>query len=49
MFLKSNEGKQANIICSSNIVNLLGKELPLANYKLINISDFIEKDIRVYD
>ena len=49
MFLQSNEGKQADVICSQEIVNLLGKELPLANYKLINISDFIEKDIKVYD
>ena len=39
---------KADIVCSQEIVNLLGKELPLANYKLINISDFIEKDIKVY-
>ncbi len=49
LFLKSNEEKQADIICPESIVQYLGKELPLANYKLINISDFIEKDIRVYD
>ena len=49
VFLKSNSGKQVDIICGENIVKYLGKELPLANYKLINISDFIEKDIRVYD
>ena len=49
IFLQSNEGKQADIICSKKIVNLLGKELPLANYKLIQLSDFIEKDIKVYD
>ena len=48
MFLKSNSGKQVDIICGENIVKYLGKELPLANYKLINISDFIEKDIKVY-
>ena len=48
VFLQSNERKQADIVCSQEIVNLLGKELPLANYKLINISDFIEKDIKVY-
>ena len=49
VFLKSNSGKQVDIICGENIVKYLGKELPLANYKLINISDFIEKDIKVYD
>ena len=49
IFLKSNNDKQIDIICSDKIVRFLGSELPLANYKLINMSDFIEKDIRVYD
>lgn len=49
MFLKNNERKKADIICNSNIESYLKKELPLANIISINISDYIEKDIRIYD
>ena len=49
MFLKNNEGKQADIICDESIIRNLGQELPLANYKLVNLSDFIDKNIRIYD
>lgn len=49
IFLKNNERKKADIICDKNIENYLKKELPFANLLPINISDFIEKDIRVYD
>jgi hypothetical protein len=48
-FLINNINKQADIICSKSIVKLLGKEIPTANYKLINLDEFIEKDIKIYD
>jgi hypothetical protein len=48
-FLMNNIKKQADIICSTSIVKLLGKEIPTANYKIINLDDFIEKDIKIYD
>lgn len=49
MFLKNNEGKKADIICDESIIRNLGQELPLANYKLVNLSDFIDKNIKIYD
>ena len=49
IFLKNNERKKADIICDKNIENYFKKELPFANLIPINISDFIEKDIRDYD
>ncbi len=48
-FLKNNAQKQADIICDDSIVKLLGKEIPTANYKVINLDKFIEKNIRIYD
>lgn len=49
IFLKNNTQKQADIICTEDIVKFLGQELPTANYKLINLDEFIEKDIKIYD
>lgn len=48
-FLRNNKPKQADIICDESIVRFLGQELPTANYKIINLDEFIEKDIKVYD
>lgn len=48
-FLRNNKPKQADIICDESIVKFLGQELPTANYKIINLDEFIEKDIKVYD
>lgn len=48
-FLRNNKPKQADIICDENIVRFLGQELPTANYKIINLDEFIEKDIKIYD
>ena len=49
VFLTANKDKQVDIICEENIIRNLGQELPLANYKIINLSDYIDKDIRIYD
>lgn len=49
VFLTANKNKQADIICDESIIRSLGQELPLANYKLVDLSDFIDKDIRNYD
>ena len=49
MFLTANQNKQADIICEESIIRNLGQELPLANYKLVDLSDFIDKDIKIYD
>jgi len=49
VFLTANKNKQADIICDESIIRRLGQELPLANYKLVDLSDFIDKDIRIYD
>ena len=49
VFLTANKNKQADIICDESIIRSLGQELPLANYKLVDLSDFIDKDIRIYD
>ena len=48
-FLRNNKPKQADIICDESIVRFLGQELPTANYKIINLDEFIEKDIKIYD
>ena len=49
MFIKNNEQKKADIICNTNIENHLKNELPFVNLTSINISDYIEKDVRLYD
>ena len=49
VFLTANKNKQADIICDESIIRNLGQELPIANYKLVNLSDFIDKNIRIYD
>lgn len=48
VFLENNKNKQVDIICGENIIRNLGQEMPLVNYNLIKLSDFIE-DIRIYD
>ena len=48
VFLENNKNKQVDIICEESIIRNLGQELPLANYKVINLSDYIDK-IRIYD
>lgn len=48
-FLRNNSEKKADIICNKNIVRYLGQEIPTANYTLINLDEFIEKDIKAYD
>ena len=47
IFLKNNS-KQVEIICTENIKETLKRELPGANYKVIDLGEFIEKEIRIY-
>lgn len=49
VFLENNKNKQVDIICKESIIRSLGQELPLANYNIVNLSDFIDKDIRIYE
>lgn len=48
-FIKNNPQNEADIICPESIIRFLGQELPTANYKLVNIDDYIEKEIKIYD
>ena len=47
--MQNNIDKQIDIICDKQIVKILGKEIPTANFKLINLEEYIEKEIKIYD
>ena len=47
-FLDVNENRQADIICSSELVGKLRKEIPEANYCIVNFEKYIRKHIRYY-
>ena len=48
-FMQNNIDKKVDIICDESIIKQLGQELALCNFNLVNISNFIEKEIRLYD
>lgn len=48
-FLRNNKNKKIDVVCNELIINYLGKEIPLSNFRIININDYIEKDINVYE
>lgn len=49
MFLSNNPNKQFDIICNNNIELILKNLFSQVNYNIINLSDFIDKNVRVYD
>lgn len=48
-FLRENKNKNAYIICNTELETELKKQLPNANYILIDLEDYIDKERNVYD
>lgn len=48
-FLRENKNKNADIICSAKLKAELIKELPNCNYIVIDLEEYIDKEIFVYD
>ena len=48
-FLKENKNKNVDIICSKELKNHLQKYLPECNYCTIDIENYIDKEINIYD
>lgn len=48
-FLRENKNKNADIVCSSEIKDGLQKELPTANYVVVDLEEYIDKELNVYD
>ena len=48
-FLRENKNKNAHIICNSELEKEIKKELPNANYIVVDLEDYIDKERNVYD
>ena len=48
-FLRENEKKNIDIICSEEIKEKLEKELPTARYIVLLIEEYIDKERKVYE
>lgn len=48
-FLRENKNKNADIICSNELANILKKELPDAHYIIVNLEEYIDKERNIYD
>ena len=48
-FLRENKNKNADIICSLELEKEIKKELPTANYVIVDFEKYIDKERRVYD
>ena len=48
-FLRENKNKNADIVCSSELKEELQKELPTANYIVVDLEKYIDKELNVYD
>lgn len=48
-FLRENKNKNAHIICNSELETEIKKELPNANYIVVELEDYIDKERNVYD
>ena len=48
-FLKENQNRSAEIVCSKEVEPILRKEVSDANYVVIDIEKYIEKEKRYYD
>ena len=47
-FLNVNKYRNATLICPKEIEELIRKELPTANYVIIELENYIDKRIRYY-
>ena len=48
-FLKENKDKNADIVCNSQLKERLKKELPNCNYCVIDLEQYIDKELFYYD
>lgn len=48
-FIGTNERKIIDIVCNNELVKILQKELPITNFKIISLEQYIEKNIEIYD
>ena len=48
-FLRENKNKNADIICSSNLEQFLKKQIPHANYTVVDLEKYIDKERNIYD
>lgn len=48
-FLRENKNKNADIICTNQLKDILQKELPNANIVTINLEEYIDKERNYYD
>ena len=48
-FLRENKNKNAYIICNSELETEIKKELPNADYIVVDLEDYIDKERNVYD
>lgn len=48
-FLRENKNKNADIVCSLDLKPILQKNLPIANYVVVDLEKYIDKKRNVYD
>ncbi len=48
-FLRENINKSADIVCSIELKELIKVELPDANYNIVNLKKYINKERNIYD
>ena len=48
-FLNVNKYRNATIICPKEIEELIRTELPTANYVIIELENYIDREIHIYD
>lgn len=48
-FLRENKNKNADIICSFELKDLIKKELPNIHYTIVDLEKYIDKEQKIYD
>ena len=48
-FLNVNNYRNATIVCTKKIEELIRRKLPTANYVTIELEDYIDREIHIYD
>ncbi len=48
-FLRENEDKNVDIVCSKDLEDELKKELPNCNYCVVDLEEYIDKERNIYD
>ena len=48
-FLRENQNKNIDIICSNELQNKLRKYLPKAHYSIIDFDKYIDKERNIYE